>query len=134
MLCIDLSFFLTDTKIDIETDKGRTADILGVSAIVISDLQRNRLSGYNFDLPKILEDIGMKSKNFQYTHCRLHSLEQRTGVKPAVQCNPKYLQEPEAISLILCLAQLPEILYRSKTELGSQVIVAYMYSLTLVFI
>lgn len=76
----------------------------------------------------------MKSKNFQYIHCRLHSLEKGTGVTPATECNPNYLKEPEAIALILILAQLPEVLYKSKAELGSQVIVSYMYSLALVFL
>lgn len=72
----------------------------------------------------------MKSKNFQYTHCRLCSLEQNTGVMPATQCDPKYLLEPEAIALIVTLAQLPEVLYKAKQDLGAQVLVSYMYSLT----
>lgn len=46
-------------------------------------------------------DSGIK---LQYTHCRLINLEKNCGMSLPSHCNPKLLQEPEAILLVLEIA------------------------------
>lgn len=122
--------FILDTKIDLTTDDHATTDILGVSALVIFELQRNRTGNYAFDLETVLSDVDAKGKNFQYTHCRLCSLEERFGsLLSSNECDASHLVEVEALSLAVEIARFPEALYRSKQTCGSQILVNYMFLL-----
>lgn len=125
-----IKFFLfSDTRIDVATDQ-QTADNLGVSALISYELQRNRLSSYAFDVNNVLEDVSGGGKNFQYTHCRLISLEQKVpSISGPIEFKPEFLDEIEAIALAIDIAKFPEILLRAKIELGPHIILAYLFNL-----
>lgn len=125
-----LTFHLiSDTKIDLATDNS-TADILGVSALIVHELQRVRTTNYAFDLDAVLSDVDSKGKSFQYTHCRLCSLEERFGLLCSNdECDPSHLTEEDALTLVTEIARFPEILYRAKQSFGPQILVNYMFAL-----
>lgn len=63
------------------------------------------------------------------THSRLCSLESVTAVQAASEYDPNYLNEPEAVQLVLDIARLPDVIYESKRILGAQRLLNYMFSL-----
>lgn len=65
----------------------------------------------------------------QYTHCRLHSLEENSGAVPAAAVDPSAFTEPEALTLIIELAKFPEAVARSYETHEPCVIVNYLFSL-----
>lgn len=124
-----ISYFVSDTKIDLATDH-TTADVLGVSALVVYELQRNRTGNYVFDMEAVLGDVDSKGKSFQHTHCRLCSLEERFGsLCGGDECDPSHLTETDALGLAVEIARFPEVLYRSKQAFGPQILVNYMFAL-----
>lgn len=106
-----------------------TSDILGVSAVIINDLKQRRQRDYEFDWNKALLVNGDTGIKLQYTHCRLYSLEQVTGVTPATECLPELLQEPEAINLIYEIDRFAEVLYKSLDTLEACYLVNYLFTL-----
>lgn len=106
-----------------------TSDILGVSAVIINDLKQRRQRDYEFDWNKALQVNGDTGIKLQYTHCRLHSLEQITGVKPAEECLPNLLIEPEAVNLIFEIDRFSEVLYKSLDTLDACYLVNYLFML-----
>lgn len=49
------NFEISDTKIDLESDKKKTADIEGVSALIAYELQRMPTASYEFDMDDIMK-------------------------------------------------------------------------------
>lgn len=121
--------FSSDTKIDLDADHS-TADTLGVSALVVFELQRKPSSSYAFDVEAVLSGMEAKGKDFQITHCRLSSLEERCGsLCINDEFNPDHLTEAEALSLAVEIARYPEMLYRAKQAMGPQILLSYMFYL-----
>lgn len=124
-----LPFSFPATKIDLATDR-ETADVIGVSALIVYELQRNRTGSYAFDLDAVLSDVSANGKNFQATHCRLCSLEERVGTLCSNdECDPSHLTEADALSLAIEIARFPEVLYRTKQTFGPQTLVNYLFAL-----
>ncbi|KAF7268556.1 arginyl-tRNA synthetase, mitochondrial [Rhynchophorus ferrugineus] len=115
------------TKVPI-TDQ-ETSDVLGVSCVVINDLKQRRQRDYEFDWDKVLQVKGDTGIKLQYTHCRLHSLEENTGILPAKQCDPAVLIEDEATELVKALAKFQDILYASGEQLEACLLVTYLFHL-----
>lgn len=57
-----IQYALSDTRIDIESDEKRTADIQGVSAIIAYELQRMPTASYEFDMENIVKVKERKSE------------------------------------------------------------------------
>lgn len=128
-LICSFRFLFSDTKVDLATDH-ETADIQGVSALIVYELQRTRTSSYAFNLDAVLSDVTARGKNFQATHCRLCSLEERVGsLCSNDECDPSHLTEADALSLAIEIARFPEVLYRTKQNVAPQTLVNYMFAL-----
>lgn len=123
-----ISHFLSATKIDTENDQ-HTADILGVSALIVHELQRSRMRNYSFDTKQLVQEVNAKGRNFQYTHSRLCSLEEKIKISLKAECDPMYLKDPEALQLAIAIGRFPEILYHAKDQLESQNLLTYMFFL-----
>ncbi|XP_050300927.1 probable arginine--tRNA ligase, mitochondrial [Anthonomus grandis grandis] len=115
------------TKVPI-TDE-TTSDILGVSCVIVNDLKQRRQKDYNFDLDKILQVKGDTGVKLQYTHCRLHSLEENCGAIPAKTCQPDILIEEEVIILLKELAKFQDILHIANEQLEACIMVTYLFHL-----
>lgn len=105
------------------------ADTLGSSAVIVNDLKQRRMRDYDFDWNKILQVNGDTGVKLQYTHCRLFSLNQLSGVIEAETLNLELLQEPEAQRLIFEVARYPEIIYNCTESLESCGLVNYLFGL-----
>lgn len=60
-----INLFL-DTKIDLNIDGKRTADILGVSALIAYELQRMPTANYEFDMENIVRVRNLVNRNCNF--------------------------------------------------------------------
>lgn len=104
-------------------------DILGTTAVIINDLKQRRVANYTFDWDKALQSEGDSGIKLQYLHCKLWSLEQNSGAVLPNTCDPRYISEPEALSLIEELAHFEDVISKSRRESEACVIVNYLFRL-----
>ncbi|XP_057268437.1 probable arginine--tRNA ligase, mitochondrial isoform X3 [Pezoporus wallicus] len=87
-------------------------------------------SDYQFSWDRALQSRGDTGVFLQYTHARLHSLEQMHGNKQLTDVNVACLQEPDAISVLQHLLRYDEVLYQSSQDLQPKHIVSYLLTLS----
>ncbi|CAH0545875.1 unnamed protein product [Brassicogethes aeneus] len=126
-LMIQKQVLSPNTKVPISDD--RISDILGISCVIVNDLKQRRQKDYEFDWDRVLQVQGDTGVKFQYTHCRLCSLEQNSGATPAKVCVPEALDEPEALILLKHLAKFQEVLLASQEQLEACILVNYLFHL-----
>lgn len=106
-----------------------TANVLGVSAVIVNDLKQRRTKDYQFDWDRVLQVNGDTGIKLQYTHCRLCSLEEMIDDRPATTCDPSYLREPEAVELVYEMARFDDVIYKCQSTLEAYILVNYLFSL-----
>ncbi|NXV14500.1 SYRM protein, partial [Cepphus grylle] len=119
----------TKTTKEIE-DPMETAEKVGLAALIIQDFRGLLSSDYQFSWDRALQSRGDTGVFLQYTHARLHSLEQMHGNKQLTDVNVACLQEPDAISVLQHLLRYDEVLYRSSQDLQPKHIVSYLLTLS----
>ncbi|XP_018570561.1 probable arginine--tRNA ligase, mitochondrial [Anoplophora glabripennis] len=115
------------TKVPI--NDGKTADILGVSCVIVNDLKQRRQKDYDFDWDRVLQVQGDTGVRLQYTHCRLCSLERNSGAVAARECVPQMLDEPEVVVMLKELAKFHDVLHRSNEQLEAHILCIYLFHL-----
>ncbi|NXE72936.1 SYRM protein, partial [Cochlearius cochlearius] len=119
----------TKTTKEIE-DPVETAEKVGLAALIIQDFRGLLSSDYQFSWDRALQSRGDTGVFLQYTHARLHSLEQMHGNEQLTDVNVACLQEPDAISVLQHLLRYDEVLYRSSQDLQPKHIVSYLLMLS----
>ncbi|XP_055981139.1 probable arginine--tRNA ligase, mitochondrial isoform X2 [Sorex fumeus] len=87
------------TTKELENPK-ETAEKVGLAALIIQDFKGSLSSDYQFSWDRVLQSRGDTGVFLQYTHARLHSLEETFGCGYLDDFNTPYLQEPQCISVI----------------------------------
>ncbi|NXB10714.1 SYRM protein, partial [Cnemophilus loriae] len=122
---------MTSTKTTKEIqDPVETAEKVGLAALIIQDFRGLLSSGYQFSWDRALQSRGDTGVFLQYTHARLHSLEQMHGNAELTDVNVACLQEPDAIAVLQHLLGYDEVLYRSSQDLQPKHIVSYLLTLS----
>ncbi|KAM9267600.1 putative arginine--tRNA ligase, mitochondrial isoform 3-T3 [Cariama cristata] len=111
-------------------DPMETAEKVGLAALIIQDFRGLLSSDYQFSWDRALQSRGDTGVFLQYTHARLHSLEQMHGKEQLTDINVTCLQEPDAISVLQHLLRYDEVLYRSSQDLQPKHIVSYLLTLS----
>ncbi|NXP02510.1 SYRM protein, partial [Thinocorus orbignyianus] len=111
-------------------DPVETAEKVGLAALIIQDFRGLLSSDYQFSWDRALQSRGDTGVFLQYTHARLHSLEQMHGNERLTDVNVTCLQEPDAISVLQHLLRYDEVLYRSSQDLQPKHIVSYLLTLS----
>ncbi|XP_008940068.1 PREDICTED: probable arginine--tRNA ligase, mitochondrial, partial [Merops nubicus] len=111
-------------------DPMETAEKVGLAALIIQDFRGLLSSDYQFSWDRALQSRGDTGMFLQYTHARLHSLEQMHGNELLPDVNVACLQEPDAISVLQHLLRYDEVLYRSSQDLQPKHIVSYLLTLS----
>lgn len=117
-----------NTKVDLQDDQ-KTADILGVSAVVVADLIHKRQKDYTFNWESARSMTGNTGVRLQYTHCRLMSLKEKSSLTSAHECDPQFLSEPTAINLVFEISRFEEVLEKSIEEMEASKLSEYLFSL-----
>ncbi|NXW69452.1 SYRM protein, partial [Hirundo rustica] len=122
---------MTSTKTTKEIqDPVETAEKVGLAALIIQDFRGLLSSDYQFSWDRALQSRGDTGVFLQYTHARLHSLEQMHGNAELTDVNVACLLEPDAISVLQHLLRYDEVLYRSSQDLQPKHIVSYLLTLS----
>ncbi|KNC33784.1 hypothetical protein FF38_03821, partial [Lucilia cuprina] len=96
-------------------DPERVADLVGLSAIMIQDMQSKRVNNYTFDWKRMLSFEGDTGPYLQYAHSRLCSMERVSGLSAEdyAKANFDLLVEPAAQQLVRLIAMYPDTLQLS---------------------
>ncbi|KAK9477239.1 hypothetical protein V1514DRAFT_343990 [Lipomyces japonicus] len=109
------------------------ADLVGISAVMIQDMQSKRINNYKFDWSRMLSFEGDTGPYLQYAHSRLCSVERKAANisrDELLQANFELLTEPIAEELIRVLAQYPDVLVNAHRTLEPSTVVSYLFKLT----
>ncbi|KAM6180927.1 putative arginine--tRNA ligase, mitochondrial isoform 3-T3 [Erethizon dorsatum] len=107
-----------------------TAERVGLAALIIQDFRGLLLSDYQFSWDRVFQSRGDTGVFLQYTHARLHSLEETFGCGHLNDFNTACLQEPQSVSVLQHLLRFDEVLYRSSQDLQPRHIVSYLLTLS----
>ncbi|XP_005377788.1 PREDICTED: probable arginine--tRNA ligase, mitochondrial [Chinchilla lanigera] len=107
-----------------------TAERVGLAALIIQDFRGLLLSDYQFSWDRVFQSRGDTGVFLQYTHARLHSLEETFGCGYLDDFNTACLQEPQSVSIVQHLLRFDEVLYRSSQDLQPRHIVSYLLTLS----
>ncbi|EPY85525.1 hypothetical protein CB1_000371018 [Camelus ferus] len=77
-----------------------TAERVGLAALIIQDFRGLLLSDYQFSWDRVFQSRGDTGVFLQYTHARLHSLEETFGCGYLNDFNTACLQEPQSVSIL----------------------------------
>ncbi|XP_029451298.1 probable arginine--tRNA ligase, mitochondrial isoform X2 [Rhinatrema bivittatum] len=111
-------------------DPHDTAEKVGLAALIIQDFRGPLLSDYRFDWDWALQSRGDTGVFLQYTHARLHSLEEMCSSETSCDFNPACLQDPQALSILQHLLRYDEVLCKSCEDLQPKHIVNYLLTLS----
>jgi len=78
----------------------QTAERVGLAALIIQDFKGLLLSDYQFSWDRVFQSRGDTGVFLQYTHARLHSLEETFGCGYLNDFNTACLQDPQSISIL----------------------------------
>ncbi|XP_037698555.1 probable arginine--tRNA ligase, mitochondrial isoform X3 [Choloepus didactylus] len=107
-----------------------TAERVGLAALIIQDFRGSLLSDYQFSWDRVFQSRGDTGVFLQYTHARLHSLEEAFGCGYLNDFNTACLQEPQSVSILQHLLRFDEVLYQSSQDLQPRHIVSYLLTLS----
>ncbi|XP_069866770.1 probable arginine--tRNA ligase, mitochondrial [Dipodomys merriami] len=111
-------------------DPQQTAEKVGLAALIIQDFKGLLLSDYQFSWDRIFQSRGDTGVFLQYTHARLHSLEETFGCGYLNDFNTACLQEPQSVSILQHLLRFDEVIYRTSKDLQPRHIVSYLLTLS----
>lgn len=116
-----------------EPDK--VADLVGISAVMIQDMQAKRINNYEFKWERMLSFEGDTGPYLQYAHSRLRSVERNfdfKGESPDILADADFslLVEPCGANLIRTLAQYPDVIKRALKTNEPSTVVTYLFALS----
>lgn len=113
-------------------DPDKIADLVGISAVMIQDMQSKRINNYEFKWDRMTSFEGDTGPYLQYAHSRLSSVQRNANIdeQELTEANFDLLVEQHAISLIRILAQYPDIIKKALKTLEPSTIVTYLFNLT----
>ncbi|CCH41274.1 arginyl-tRNA synthetase [Wickerhamomyces ciferrii] len=108
------------------------ADLIGISAVMIQDMQSKRINNYEFKWERMTSFEGDTGPYLQYAHSRLRSVERKSGISTEKLANADFslLVEPQAELLIRLLGQYPDALRNASKTHEPSTIVTYLFKLT----
>ncbi|GFF33390.1 arginine--tRNA ligase, cytoplasmic [Aspergillus udagawae] len=109
-----------------------TADILGLTSVMVQDMTGKRINGYDFNLDAMTSFEGDTGPYLQYAHARLCSIVRKSGlnVEELDSANLDLLTEPHAVDLVRLLATWPDVLLNTTKTLEPTTIITYLFRMT----
>ncbi|GMM58803.1 arginine--tRNA ligase [Maudiozyma humilis] len=109
------------------------ADLVGISAVMIQDMQSKRINNYEFKWERMLSFEGDTGPYLQYAHSRLRSVARNASeITPDmwVKADFSLLTEPAAQLLVRIVAQYPDVLRNAIKTHEPTTVVTYLFKLT----
>ncbi|AQZ09257.1 YDR341C and MSR1 (YHR091C) [Zygosaccharomyces parabailii] len=109
------------------------ADLVGISAVMVQDMQGKRINNYEFKWERMLSFEGDTGPYLQYAHSRLRSMERNVPditVEDMKKADFSLLTEPAAVALVRLLSQYPDVLRNALKTHEPTTVVTYLFKLT----
>ncbi|KAF1998989.1 arginyl-tRNA synthetase [Amniculicola lignicola CBS 123094] len=124
-----------DDKYKQVEDPVKTADTLGISAVMVQDMKGKRINNYNFDMDRMTSFEGDTGPYLQYAHARLCSIHRK--VSQAVSDIPSdlstadlsLLNEPHAIEVVRQLAAWPDMFLNTVKTQEPTTVLTYLFKM-----
>ncbi|KAK1966187.1 arginyl-tRNA synthetase [Colletotrichum sublineola] len=109
-----------------------TADILGISSVMVQDMSGKRINNYKFDMDTMTSFEGDTGPYLQYAHARLCSIFRKAGIpeEDVVKADLSLLTEKHAIELIRVVSQYPDVVQNTLKTLEPTTVLTYLFRLT----
>jgi len=114
-------------------DPEYTADIIGISAVLIQDLSARRIKDYAFEWSRMTSFEGDTGPYLQFSHTRLCSMERKAGEQGIMvnfEADLDLLTEKEGFELIGTVGKFPGVLQHAQSQLEPCVLVQYLMTLS----
>jgi arginyl-tRNA synthetase len=115
-------------------DPVKTADILGISAVMVQDMTGKRVNGYDFDMNRMCSFEGDTGPYLQYAHARLSSIIRRVADKASpddlLAADYSLLEEKKALDLVRALAQWPDVFLNTLKTQEPITTLTYLFKMT----
>ncbi|KAJ3044206.1 Arginyl-tRNA synthetase [Rhizophlyctis rosea] len=111
-------------------DPETVSDLVGISAIVVQDMGRQRIKDYELDFDRMFAFEGDTGPYLQFAHSRLCSIERKAGFEVSEKVNLSLLTEKEAHNLVDMVARWPDVVREVTTTLEPVNIVGYALRLS----
>lgn len=113
-------------------DPERTADLLGVAAVIVQDMSAKRVNNYDFSWDRMLSFEGDTGPYLQYAYSRLCSIERKANIpyQRLLDADMSVIIEPVGIDLMRVMATYPDVVMNAlKTQEPSN-IVTFLFKMT----
>jgi len=109
-----------------------TADILGISSVMVQDLSGKRINNYTFDINVMTSFEGDTGPYLQYAHARLCSITRKAALsaEEIASADLSLLTEPHALNLIRVISQYPDVVQNTLKTLEPTTILTYLFKMT----
>jgi arginyl-tRNA synthetase len=110
-------------------DPERTAEAVGLGAVVFASLATRRNKDVDFDWGRIVKFEGDTGPYLQYTHARLSSILRKAGREVGGEVDYALLDMPEEWTLVRHLEQFPAVVQRAAEQCEPSVVASYLLAL-----
>lgn len=118
-------------------DPDKTADTLGISAVMVQDMKGKRINNYNFDMDRMTSFEGDTGPYLQYAHARLNSIERKAkaahpdlaDVDFTTQVDFSLLTEQHAVDLVRQLALWPDVFLNTVKTQEPTTVLTYLFKM-----
>lgn len=110
----------------------KVADLIGISAVMIQDMQAKRINNYKFNWDRMFSFEGDTGPYLQYAHSRLCSVQRKSDYEESdyVNANLDLLTEECGENLVRVIAQYPDVLRKAMSTQEPSTVVTYLFNLT----
>lgn len=121
-----------EAKYALIEDPEATADILGISSVMVQDLRGKIINNYTFNMDAMTSFEGDTGPYLQYAHARLCSIKRRANVPDAdiAAADLSLLTEDHAINVVRMLSQWPDVFVNTLKTHEPTTILTYLFKLT----
>ncbi|KAG5982398.1 hypothetical protein E4U55_001937 [Claviceps digitariae] len=113
-------------------DPVATADILGISSVMVQDMSGKRINNYTFNMDAMTSFEGDTGPYLQYAHARLCSIRRRVELSDDElnSAQLSLLKEDHAVNIVRMLSQWPDVLQNTLKTLEPATVLTYLFRLT----
>lgn len=110
-------------------DPVATADILGISSVMVQDMTGKMINNYTFDMDAMTSFEGDTGPYLQYAHARLWSIKRRANLsdEDIDSADLSLLKEEHAFNLIRMLAQWPDVFQNTLKTQEPITVLTYLF-------
>ncbi|KAF2758922.1 arginyl-tRNA synthetase [Pseudovirgaria hyperparasitica] len=112
-------------------DPHKTADTLGISAVMVQDMKGKRVNNYEFNMDRMCSFEGDTGPYLQYAHARITSITRKAplSLEELLSADLSLLTEPKAMDLVRTLACWPDVFVNTVKTQEPTTVLTYLFKM-----